>query len=85
MNYLYIKIKNPLLKFKQFKSYAEKEVMKLNLNVYSNENFFKNIYYPWKKSNLLFKWYSIFENNRTKINKLYLREVYICIQIPLIN
>ena len=54
----------------------QKEVMKLNLNVYSNENFFKNIYYPWKKSNLLFKRYSIFENNRTKIDKLYLREVY---------
>ena len=40
----------------------------LNLDIYSYENFYKNIYYPWKRNNLCFKWYSIYENNKTKIN-----------------
>jgi len=37
---------NPLTKYKVFKKYAETELIKLNLNVMSNENFFKNIFYP---------------------------------------
>ena len=39
-----------------------------------NENFYKNIFYPWKKNNIMFKWYSIFNNNKTKLNDIYLRE-----------
>ena len=65
---------NPLTKFKVFKKYAETELIKLNLNVMSNENFYKNIFYPWKKNNIMFKWYSIFNNNKTKLNDIYLRE-----------
>ena len=57
---------NPLIKYKYFKSYAEKEFLKLNLDIIKNENYFKNIYYPWKKTNMAFKWYSIYENNKTK-------------------
>ena len=65
---------NPLTKYKVFKKYAETELIKLNLNVMSNENFYKNIFYPWKKNNIMFKWYSIFNNNKTKLNDIYLRE-----------
>lgn len=67
--------KNPLKNYKDFKNYAEEELIKLNLNIYNNDNFYKNIFYPWKKNNLCFKWYSVYENNKTKINKIYLREV----------
>jgi len=62
---------NPLTKFKAFKKYAEAELIKLNLNVMSNENFYKNIFYPWKKNNIMFKWYSIFNSNKTKLNDIY--------------
>ena len=40
----------------------------------SDENFYKNIFYPWKKNNIMFKWYSIFNNKKTKLNDIYLRE-----------
>ena len=73
MNYLN---QNPLIKFNSFKKYAEDKLIKTNLNVFSNDNFYKNIYYPWKKNNMAFKWYSIFENNKTKLNKIFLRDVY---------
>ena len=66
--------KNPLNNYKSFKKYATEKIVGLNLNILPNENFFKNIYYPWKKANLSFKWYSIFQNNKTKINKIFLRE-----------
>ena len=62
--------KNPLNNYKSFKEYANEKIVGLNLNILPNENFFKNIYYPWKKANLSFKWYSIFQNNKTKINKI---------------
>ena len=38
--------KNPLNNYKFFKKYAEEKLIKLNLNIITNENFFKNIYYP---------------------------------------
>ena len=38
--------KNPLNNYKSFKKYAEEKLIKLNLNIITNENFFKNIYYP---------------------------------------
>ena len=66
--------KNPLTKVKEFKKIGKDKLLDYELNIYSNDNFFKNIFYPWKESNLSFKWYSAFENNKTKINKLYLRE-----------
>ena len=66
--------KHPLNNYKSFKKYAIEKIVDLNLNILPNENFFKNIYYPWKKANLCFKWYSIFQNNKTKINKIFLRE-----------
>ena len=46
MNYLN---QNTLIKFNSFKKYAEDKLIKTNLNVFSNDNFYKNIYYPWKK------------------------------------
>ena len=55
--------KNPLNNYKSFKKYATEKIVDLNLNILPNENFFKNIYYPWKKTNLCFKWYLIFQNN----------------------
>ena len=41
--------KNSLTKFKSFKKYANEKLVGLNLNIISNENFYKNIYYLWKK------------------------------------
>jgi len=63
---------NPHLNFKDFHKYAETELIKLGLNVYNNLNFYKNIFYPWKKTNICFKWYSIFQNNLNKINQIQL-------------
>ena len=31
---------NPMIKYKEFKSYAEKELLKLDISVISNENFY---------------------------------------------
>ena len=64
--------KNPL---NNYKKYSEEKLIELELNIITNVNFFKNIFYPWKKTNLSFKWYSIFQNNKTKLNKIFLREV----------
>ena len=40
---------NPLTKYKVFKKYAETELIKLNLNVISNENFIRIYFIPGKK------------------------------------
>lgn len=39
-------------------------------------NTIKNIYYSWRNNAFVFKKYSIFENNKTLNNKIYLRDYY---------
>lgn len=62
---------NPLTKYRELKKYGEDKLITLDLNILIQDNFFKNIY------NLSFKWYSIFENNKTRLQKIYIRENFI--------
>lgn len=45
---------NSLIKFQKFKKYAEIEIIKININIISNEYFYKSIFYPCKKNCLSF-------------------------------
>ena len=56
---------HPVIKYSEFKKKAIKFYYKNNCNFTININTFKNIYYNWRKGNVIFKKYSIFEYNKT--------------------
>ena len=43
-------------------------------NFLIKNNTFKNIYYNWRKNNIIFKKYSIFEYNQTLTGNNYLKD-----------
>jgi hypothetical protein len=63
-----------MISFRQFKSYADNEIKNNKLKISFNENKLKNIYYPFRNDTDIFKWTSLFFNNTTKDNKIYLRD-----------
>lgn len=63
-----------MITFRQFKIYALKEIKNLNIKIPYNDNKLKNIYYPFHNNTDIYKWTSIFFNNSTKDEKIYLRD-----------
>ena len=58
----------------EVKSYCEENFSEYK-NIYLQDNFLKNLYYPWKKNTIKFNFYSVFENIYTNNNKKFLRHV----------
>ena len=65
---------HPIIKYTEFKSKAYKFYHKNHCNFTINTNTFKNIYYNWRRGNIIFKKYSIFEYNKTINGLEYLRD-----------
>ena len=66
--------KEPLLNFTNFKERAEDIFRENKYEFELKTNTIKNIYYTWRNNSFIFKKYSIFENNLTTNNKIFLRD-----------
>ena len=65
---------HPIIKYTEYKKKAHKLYYKNHCNFKININTLKNIYYNWRKENIIFKKYSIFEFNKTKNGLEYLKD-----------
>lgn len=66
---------HPLFTFKMFQKYVT-EYLKLNpIDFTLKDNTLADIFYPWKRSSKIFSQFSIYDNNFTKDNQDYLRDV----------
>ena len=70
-NYFNDKYHNTLTEVKEYYNIHFSEY----LSLINEPNFLKNQFYPWKRNCILFKFYSVFENNKTKNDKIFLRNV----------
>ena len=65
---------NPLMTYTNFKKLASPLYRNNDYNFELKLNTIKNIYYCWRNNAFVFKKYSIFENNKTLNNKIFLRD-----------
>ena len=65
---------HPIIKYTEYKKKEHKLYYKNHCNFRININTLKNIYYNWRKENIIFKKYSIFEFNKTKNGFEYLKD-----------
>ena len=74
-NTLIDKLNNePLLTFTKFKEISS-DIYRENKYIFELKvHTLKNIFYSWRNNNFIFKKYSIFENNLTTNNKIFLRD-----------